>query len=219
MARAKRTSDEVYNARRRAKRLLARLEREDVSGMSTLQKRARADYIASVREQITQSYQGTRQVHQVQEAQTRTKKAAERLDRMTTAPRKARSRAARSNELFKRQINLARIGSPSVLGERGEQEVQVFYAATRRIWRGKDPKQRNELIMEKLGVTSLAEAYEKVVGANSAAVDQMMATAEERAKSKVEGLTSENKEFYEEVEFDAELTGSTPWAAKIVMYG
>ena len=216
MARAKRTSDEVYNARRRAKRLLARLEREDVSGMSTLQKRARADYIASVREQIAQSYQGTRQVHQVQEAQTRIKKAAERLDRMTAAPRKARSRAARSNELFKRQINLARVGSPSVLGE---QEVQVFYAATRRIWRGKDPKQRNEFIMKKLGVTSLAEAYEKVIGANSAAVEQLIATAEARAKSKVEGLTSENKEFYEEVEFDAELTNSTPWAAKIVMYG
>ena len=50
MARAKRTSDEVYNARRRAKRLLARLEREAVSGLSTSQKRARADYIASVRE-------------------------------------------------------------------------------------------------------------------------------------------------------------------------
>ena len=217
MARAKRTSDEVYNARRRAKRLLARLEREDVSGMSTLQKRARADYIAGVREQITQSYQETWQVHQVAEAQTRTKKAAERLDRMTTAPRKAKSRAARSNLIFQRQINLARSGAPSTLGERGKEAVSVFYAATRRFWRGKDPKERNRLIMEGLGVSSLSEAYDRVLGANRKALDSMVAAGAQT--SMVEGLTSENEAFYGEVEYDAELMGSAIWASKIVMFG
>lgn len=217
MARAKRTSDEVYNARRRAKRLLARLEREDVSGMSTSQKRARADYIASVREQITKSYQGTRQVHQVAEAQTRTKKTAERLDRMTTAPRKARSSAARSNLIFQRQINLARSGAPSTLGDSGKQAVSVFYAATRRFWRGKDPKERNRLIMEGLGVTSLSEAYDRVIGANRKALDSLVSAGAQT--SLVEGLTSENEAFYGEVDFDAELTGSAVWASKIVMFG
>lgn len=217
MARAKRTSDEVYNARRRAKRLLARLEREDVSDMSTLQKRARADYIASVREQISQSYQGTRQVYQVHEAQTRTKRAAERLDRMTTAPRKARSRAARSNLIFQRQINLARSGAPSTLGDSGAQAVSVFYAATRRFWRGKEPKERNRLIMEGLGVTSLSEAYDRVIGANRKALDSLVSAGAQT--SLVEGLTSENEAFYGEVDFDAELTGSSVWASKIVMFG
>lgn len=217
MARAKRTSDEVYNARRRAKRLLARLEREDVSDMSTLQKRARADYIASVREQITQSYQETRRVHQVAEAQARTKRAAEHLDRMTTAPRKARSRAARSNLIFQRQINLARSGAPSTLGDSGKQAVSVFYAATRRFWRGKDPKERNRLIMEGLGVTSLSEAYDRVIGANRKALDSLVSAGAQT--SLVEGLTSENEGFYSEVDFDAELTGSAVWASKIVMFG
>lgn len=217
MARAKRKSDEVYNARRRAKRLLARLEREDVSDMSTLQKRARADYIASVREQISQSYQGTRQVHQAAEAQTRTKKAAERLDRMTIAPRKAKSRAARSNLIFQRQINLARSGAPSTLGDRGKEAVSVFYAATRRFWRGKDPKERNRLIMEGLGVTSLSEAYDRVIGANRKALDSLLSSGAQT--SLVEGLTSENEAFYGEVDFDAELTGSAVWASKIVMFG
>lgn len=217
MARSKRTSDEVYNARRRAKRLLARLEREDVSGMSTLQKRARDDYIASVREQISQSYQGTRQVHQVAEAQTRTKKAAERLDRMTTAPRKAKSRAARSNLIFQRQINLARSGAPSTLGDSGKEAVSVFYAATRRFWRGKDPKERNRLIMEGLGVKSLSEAYDRVIGANRKALDIMVSSG--ARTSLVEGLTSENEAFYGEVDFDAELTGSAYWASMIVMFG
>lgn len=217
MARAKRTSDEVYNARRRAKRLLARLEREDVSGMSASQKRARADYIASVREQIAQSYQGTRQVHQVPEAQTRTKRAAERLDRMTTAPRNAKSRAARSNLIFQRQINLARSGAPSTLGGSGKESVSVFYAATRRFWRGKDPKERNRLIMEGLGVTSLSEAYDRVIGANGKALDSLVSSGAQT--SLVEGLTSENEAFYGEVDFDAELSGSAVWASKIVMFG
>lgn len=217
MARAKRTSDEVYNARRRANRLLARLEREDVSGMSTSQKRARADYIASVREQIAQSYQGTRQVHQVPEAQTRAKRAAERLDRMTTAPRKAKSRAARSNLIFQRQINLARSGAPSTLGDSGAQAVSVFYAATRRFWRGRDPKERNRLIMEGLGVSSLSEAYDRVLGANRKALDALVTAGAQT--SLVEGLTSENEAFYGEVDFDAELTGSAVWASKIVMFG
>lgn len=217
MARAKRTSDEVYNARRRAKRLLARLEREDVSGMSTSQKRARADYIASVREQIAQSYQGTRQTHQVPEAQMRTKGAAERLDRMTTAPRKAKSRAARSNLIFQRQINLARAGAPSTLGDSGKEAVSVFYAATRRFWRGKDPKERNRLIMGGLGVTSLSEAYDRVIGANRKALDSLVSSGDRT--SLVEGLTSENEAFYGEVDFDAELAGSAVWASKIVMFG
>lgn len=217
MARAKRTSDEVYNARRRAKRLLARLEREDVSGMSTSQKRARADYIASVREQIAQSYQGTRQVHQVPEAQTRTKRAAERLDRMTTAPRKAKTRSARSNLIFQRQLNLARSGAPSTLGDSGKEAVSVFYAATRRFWRGKGPKERNRLIMEGLGVTSLSEAYDRVIGANRKALDSLVSSGAQT--SLVEGLTSENEAFYGEVDFDAELTGSAVWASKIVMFG
>lgn len=217
MARVKRTSDEVYNARRRAKRLLARLEREDVSGMSASQKRARADYIASVREQIAQSYQGTRQVRQVPEAQTRTKRAAERLDRMTTAPRKAKSRAARSNLIFQRQINLARSGAPSTLGDSGKEAVSVFYAATRRFWRGKSPKERNRLIMEGLGVTSLSEAYDRVIGANRKALDSLVSAGAQT--SLVEGLTSENEAFYEEVDFDTELTGSAVWASKIVMFG
>lgn len=217
MARAKRASDEVYNARRRAKRLLARLEREDVSGMSTSQRRARADYIASVREQIAQSYQGTRQVHQAPEAQARTKRAAERLDRMTTLPRKAKSRAERSNLIFQRQINLARSGAPSTLGERGKESVSVFYAATRRFWRGRDPKERNRLIMEGLGVSSLSEAYDRVIGANRKALDSLVSSGAQT--SLVEGLTSENEAFYGEVDFDAELTGSSVWASKIVMFG
>lgn len=217
MARAKRASDEVYNARRRAKRLLARMEREDVSGMSAAQKRARTDYMESVRAQITQSYQGTRNVREVRSAQKRAKSASERLDRMTSAPRKVKSPRERSDLLFQRQINLARIDAPSTLGEHGKEAVGVFYAATRRYWRGKDPKERNRLIMQGLGVKSLSEAFEKVLRANEQAFKAAIASGV--ATSEVEGFTDENEAFYSEVEYDAELIGSPIWASRVIMFG
>ena len=213
MARAKRASDEVYNARRRAKRLLARMEREDVSGMSAAQKRARTDYMESVREQIAQSYQGTRSVREVRSARKRAKSASERLDRMTSAPRKVKS----SDVLFQRQINLARIDAPSTLGEHGKEAVAVFYAATRRYWRGKDPKERNRLIMQGLGAKSLSDAFEKVLRANERAFKDAIASGV--PTSEVEGFTDENEAFYSEVEYDAELIGSPIWASRIVMFG
>ena len=217
MARAKRASDEIYNARRRAKRLLTRMEREDVSGMSTAQKRARADYMESVRAQITQSYQGTRDVREVRRAQKRAKSAGERLDRMTSAPRKVKSSRERSDMLFQRQINLARIGAPSTLGDHGKEAVDVFYAATRRYWRGKDPKERNRLIMRGLGASSLSEAFEKVISANERALN--LAIDSGVNTSTVEGFTDETEAFYSEVEYDAELIGSPIWASRVVMFG
>lgn len=217
MARAKRASDEIYNARRRAKRLLARLEREGTSGMSAAQAKARADYVNSVREQIAQSYQGTRNVREVGKAQRRAKEASERLDRMTSAPRKVKSAGERSNMLFQRQINLARIGAPSTLGEHGKEAVSVFYAATRQFWRGRDPRKRNELIMKGLGVSSLAEAYELVLNANRGALDDAVRGVVD--SSEIDGFTDENEAFYSEVEYDAELIGSPIWASKVVMFG
>lgn len=217
MARAKRASDEVYNARRRAKRLLARMEREDVSGMSTAQRRARTDYMESVRAQIAQSYQGTRAVREVRSAQKRAKSASERLDRMTSAPRKVKSSRERSDVLFQRQINLARIDAPSTLGEHGKEAVSVFYAATRQYWRGKDPKERNRLIMQGLGAKSLSEAFEKVLRANERAFKAAIGSGV--PTSEVEGFTDENEAFYSEVEYDAELIGSPIWASMLVMFG
>lgn len=217
MARAKRASDEIYNARRRAKRLMARMEREDVSGMSLVQRRARADYMESVRAQIEQSYQDTRVVREVRSAQKRAKSASERLDRMTSALRKVKGPRERSDMLFQRQINLARIDAPSTLGEHGKEAVTVFYAATRHYWRGRDLKERNRIIMQGLGAKSLSEAFETVLRANEQAFK--VAIASGAPSSVVKGLTDENEAFYSEVEYDAELIGSPIWASRLVMFG
>lgn len=217
MARAKRASDEVYNARRRAKRLLARMEREDVSGMSVVERRARADYMESVRAQIEQSYQGTRKAREVESDKERVQGARKKLDRMTRTTRKVKSSKERSDVLFQRQVNLARIGAPSLFGEHGEAAVSVFYASTRQIWRGRDFKDRNKLIMEALGVDNLQDAFDKVLIKNMRAVNEYI--AQSARSSTVEGFTDENEDFYKEVELDSELSGSPPWASMIVMFG
>lgn len=217
MARAKRASDETYNARRRAKRLLARLEREDTSAMSKSQLRARADYMESVRAQITKSYQKTRAASEIAGAKERTQAAAAQLDRMTAAPRKVKSAKERSDIFFARQLNLAKMGQPTTLGEHASEKVSVFYAATRQLWRGRDTRKRNEYIVRGLGVNSLAEAFEKVLSANEDAFQ--VAIGSKVTSSFVEGITSENEAFYNEVDYDSELMGSDWWVPMLAMFG
>ena len=217
MARAKRASDETYNARRRAKRLLARLERENTAGMSASQLRARADYIESVRAQITKSYQKTRAAATVAAAKERSQAAAAQLDRMTSAPRKVKSAKERLDIFFARQLNLAKMGQPTTLGEHASEKVSVFYAATRQLWRGRDTRKRNEYIIRGLGVSSLAEAFEKVLSANEDAFQA--AIGSKVTSSFVEGITSENEAFYNEVDYDSELMGSEWWVSRVVMFG
>lgn len=221
MARAKRKSDEVYNARRRAKRLLARMAKEDTSSMSAQQKAARLDYMRSVQEQVAKSYDTSRkQSNEVRRQQARESaaKAATRLDKMTEAPRAAKTAKDRANLMFKRQLNLARIGAPSTLGKHGEQAVTIFYAATKKIWRGKDPAKRNELIMKAMGASTIEEAYKKVLSENVKAFRALVSYTGGDS-SFVYGYTDENEEFYNEVEVDPELLGSPVWASFLSFIG
>lgn len=221
MARAKRRSDEVYNARRRAKRLLARMAKEDTSGMSAQQKAARLDYMRSVQEQVAKSYDTSRKQSNEarrQQARESASKAASRLDKMTAAPRAAKTAVDRSNLMFKRQLNLARIGAPSTLGKHGEQAVTIFYAATKKIWRGKDPAKRNELIMKAMGTETIEEAYKLVLSKNVGAFRALISYAGGDT-SYVAGFTDENEDFYNEVDVDPELLGSTVWASFLSLIG
>lgn len=164
MPRKQRESDRVYNARRRAKRLIQRLERDlaaskgaEVSRRAT---RATAAFIDSLRGFVAQSYadRGQRGVSD------RQRNAAERLGSMVTA--NLRDRQARSNEVFRRELNLARSGVPGQLGWKGQAMVKVFYRATQQIWEGLPSGQRNQAIMEALGTDDLEAAFWQVMRQN-----------------------------------------------------
>lgn len=161
MARAKRASDEIYNARRRAKRLIARLEKQASS--NAVEDRAHKSYIQSLKSAVAASYVKKRSKEALAEA----KKAAAKLDRMAAIPRANRTAKARSEAIFRQQLATARRGNASAIKEA---EASVFYAATRHIWRGHDVRERNELIKKALGVSSLSEAFEKVIAENQDAV-------------------------------------------------
>lgn len=81
-------------------------------------------------------------------------------------------RAARSNKVFKQQVRLAQFGQPNVFGEHGLEMTKIFYRATQRIWEGGDPTQRNEMIVQALGVDTMAEAMAIILANNQDAVNQ-----------------------------------------------
>lgn len=218
MARAKRKSDETYNARRRAKRLLARLEREDTSGMSRTARAARESYMQSVRDQIELSYMPKGGTADARKQRMETVQAnARKLDRMTNPIRATKkNKALRSDRIFQRQINAARLGMPTVLGgstqselqaELAKREVNIFYAATRRFWQNKPVEQRNELIKEGLGVKSLEQAFNLVLSQNRTALRLAREDAKQ-AGGLVAGRTDENAPFNAETDIDSERMGS-----------
>lgn len=199
MARPKKASDEVYNARRRAKRLLNSLQRQiDKGAITGSRLRATRAYMDSIREQINSSYvaKGGSAQQRAQSLDS-ARAAARELERMTRQPRATRGAQQRANELFARQINLSRLQKPSTLGGTGltfdertryaEAEVNIFYAATRNIWRGKDPNKRNELIMQALGTDNLADAFAQVLSANRDAL--------RAARAEVRGYTPDDAEM------------------------
>ena len=192
MPRAKRASDEVYNARRRARRLIARLEKSQAATVT--ENRARESYIQSLKEAVSSSYAKNRS----RQALADSKRYAEKLDRMTAIPRANRTASARSEAIFRQQLAAARAGSASSVTEA---EVSVFYAATRRIWKGHDVRERNELIKRALGVSSLIEAFDKVMSEpkNREAVDKY-------------------NDFSDSETPDGERQGSPKWDAYIKLF-
>lgn len=217
MARPKRRSDEIYNARRRAKRLAARIER-DMANQTPSERAASRSYLATVREQIARTYTPRKGAAETRSAlMDEAESSARELDRMTRGVRGVRGRTGRANQLFSQQLNAARLDRASMFGKMGSEQVGIFYAATRNIWQGRDPRRRNEYIMKALGTSSLEEAFRKVIRENRTA----LRVAEHRGaiRSAVEGVTSENAFFYNEVEMDAERMGSALWEPYINLVG
>lgn len=211
MPRSKRESDEVYNARRRAKRLIARLERDQAK--SSVSAAAQADYIKTLKSQIQNSYvQRKGSWFERSKSIEKSRQAGKTLTRMTKQAVGKRGEMSRANVMFSRQLNLSRIGGESVLGENAKVKTDVFYAATRQFWRGRDPKKRNELIMKGLGVSSLEEAFNIVLTQNEKALKEHIKT------STVRGRSDKNSEFSGEVGEDSEMKYDSRWVAFLNMF-
>lgn len=196
MARAKRASDEIYNARRRAKRAIARIERE-MQTYSSRQTKAAKSYIQSLQSQIEKSYspqkKGARGVSQ------QAIEAANVLRASVKSLRGRESAVTRRNEVFKREIALASAGVPTSISkdtDLAKGYVKIFYRATQRIWEGAPPEKRNEMIMSALGVSDLESAMARVLMKNREAVKMLRS----RIKGFNLGFDTSESWFFEEDE-------------------
>lgn len=184
MPRAKRKSDELYNQRRRARRLAERLEKQ-MKTQSALEKASTAGYVMELRETIASSYMPKTRAPTNNMA-TALRNAAydigTRLDRMTRPYRLPKQSAnQRSNELFARQMRIASAGGTSSIRGMHREEINIFYAATKDLWygSGRDPKKKIDYIMQSEFIPtegggmrkpkSLAEAYRYAMRVNSEA--------------------------------------------------
>lgn len=191
MPRAKRKSDELYNERRRAKRLAARIEKQQFR--TAREQQAAQSYVANLQKQIERTY--VSKGVEIEEAF----KAAKGLSVQTR--REVRTASQRANEIFTREMNLASSGNESTLGANGAQYVKIFYAATQSIWEGQPLERRNKAILVAMGTDSLRKAFTNVLWQNRAAMK-----AAKHAGEPI-GTTDENAFFYEDA-LDVEEYGS-----------
>lgn len=75
----------------------------------------------------------------------------------------------RKNKIFERELNQAGLSSDISVSRISKPEMKIFYGATMSIWKGAPSNiSRNQLIMQELGVQSLEEAFEIVMGTEEA---------------------------------------------------
>lgn len=156
MARKRKPSDDVYNARRRAQRYVRSLQAQMSKTKSAAGRKSLRKYIGNIEKQIERTYRGSG--YDIG-------KAVKAL-KAQTAKRTGTSGQARANYIFQQQLALASKGKMQTSigkGYRGQVKTKIFYASTRGIWEGAPIQERNKRIMAYFGVGSLSDAFELVM--------------------------------------------------------
>lgn len=150
-------SREVDKIRKRTRRAIARLEKQEASTSNFLEKRAARQKREELAAQLANLSARGR-------GKTYTEKARGALESLKTE----RARVLPTRELKKRPIDFeselrkAKRGEISVLGAKGREKTQLFYRVTQNLWQGAPIAERNARIMAALGVDTLEVAYAKV---------------------------------------------------------
>lgn len=152
-------SREMDKIRKRTRRAIARLEREQSKVSGNFLK------LRAIRQQIEDYKRDLSQLTARGRDRTYTEKglaALEKLKSEYVAP------AQRKGGVydFAREISKARAGKRSALGRNAALKVKMFYYATQNLWEYADPAKRNEAILQALkpyGIESLEQAYSYVM--------------------------------------------------------
>lgn len=142
--------------RKRARREIDRLARQAGQTQSKLVKSSLNARIENLQNQLDASY-ATRTDGKFSYGK-KAQKAFSEISRETSIERKSQTKVD-----FRAELNKARAGLPSALGEDGLVKSAAFWRATQHYWQGKPYAEREQAIKEGLGVTSLTQAYAKVM--------------------------------------------------------
>lgn len=159
-------AQEYARERRRAKAYIKLLQKTAKSTKSALGRGAIRRNINELNKAIAASYRGSGQ----------SQEEAIKKIRAIVARRGGKTKQIEAaNRAFERQIGLASRGQKSSLGKgdiaRGK--VSIFYTATQHMWQGKSYTDRNKIIMQQLGVKTLAEAYQMVMRKQQDALEML----------------------------------------------
>lgn len=189
------SSNEIYNIRRRAKRYIKSLEkvRNKQHGRA---RQATNAYLRKLRSEVRKTYIKKRTSAESE----RTSKVAQSLKKLLPSEVQ-RNAQKRKNFVFQQEINAASQGQPSQIGrdtDTARDLIKIFYRATQNYWEGKSDK--NQAMLEGLGVSDLREAFRLVLSKNPDAIKKM-----NQAKKEVK--STEEIPFFEDYESD-ETDGS-----------
>lgn len=207
MPRAKRASDDRYNARRRAKRELARIERNIASqAYGVIQEDVMKEYAARLRKSIENSYIQKDIVRGMSRKErkrltARADAALRSSESALESLRLSRTATERENRAFAEKLNRAKHGQKVDWSGMDETSVMFFYASTKRLWTGRRLSERNAAIMQYFGTQSLEEAYRIVMNRNREYIRGYREAVYNREKYGVSvmGWTHENHWFYEDM--------------------
>ena len=179
MARARKASDDAYNTRRRAKRLIARMNRQ-----GNLTKSDQA-YMTRLQELVNNSYARGRSGETAAEAASRAESAIRTLGGVLPRGRqstRASREQARRDAVLRREINMGSANLPTTrFGRAGRTMASIFFRATQRMWEN-DSGDRYEAVLswfrqygETVGYTgdvNLEGVFDFVISNNSEALVQ-----------------------------------------------
>lgn len=186
--RTKTKSDEIYNARRRAKRALEKVQRKQNENPTEAGQRT----ISQMQQLIENSYAETKGKKRGQyKFEEQSLERSLNIAAKSATRKERRERNERKNTLFERDLSLSR--NTEVEGTRFEPyEVNIFYTATKQFWEGKPQSARNKAIMDALKVETLEEAW-NIVFENEAVKEALRRAEQAQQPAETDGDISDGE--------------------------
>lgn len=149
-------SREMDKIRKQTRRAIERLEKFSEETKDMRKRHAAKQQLTQLQAKLDQTYAGKR-------SRTYSQKALSTAQKLKTTKHQTLKELRTSSYDFKSELNKASRGGVSLLGEKGQLKVQMFYRATQNAWQGMPNNEREQAIKDALGVDSLEQAYNKVM--------------------------------------------------------